>query len=284
MKRDLLSVRDLSPAELHSLIDRAAILKAAKGNGHQERPLMGRSMALLFEKPSLRKRLSFELAMKQLGGETVFLTPAEVGLGVRESVGDIARTLETYVDVIVGRVFVHATLTELAQATTVPVINGLSDLEHPCQVLADLLTLRESLGELRGKTLAYVGDGNNVVSSLMFAAPMVGMNVCIASPDGYEPDVRIAESADQRANDAGAWIEVCRDPATAVRNADAIYADAWYSMGQEHEAKVRREVFRPYQLNAECSATHHPTRLLCTASPRIVAMRSPTTCSTARPV
>jgi len=208
-------------------------------------------MALLFEKPSLRTRLSFELAMKQLGGETVFLTPGEVGLGVRESVGDIARTLDAYVDMLRGRVCVHAPLNELAQATTVPVINGLSDLEHPCQVLADLLTLRESLGELRGRTLAYVGDGNNVVSSLMFAAPMVGMNVCIASPDGYEPDVRIAESADQRANDAGAWIEVCRDPATAVRNADAIYADAWYSMGQEHEAEVRRDVFRPYQVNAE---------------------------------
>src|SRR3954453_3945370 len=141
---------------------------------------MGRTMALLFEKPSLRTRLSFELAMKQLGGEAVFLTPGEVGLGVRESVADIARTLEAYVDVIVGRVFAHVTLNDLARATTVPVINGLSDLEHPCQVLADLLTLRQSLGELSARTLAYVGDGNNVLSSLMFAAPMVGMNLCIA--------------------------------------------------------------------------------------------------------
>src|SRR5215203_4589655 len=165
MKRDLLSVRDLSPTELHWLLDRSAMLKATKSNARKKRPLIDRTMALLFEKPSLRTRLSFELAMKQLGGETVFLTPGEVGLGVRESVADIARTLEAYVDVIVGRVFVHATLNDLARATMVPVINGLSDLEHPCQVLADLLTLRESLGELRGRTLAYVGDGNNVVSS-----------------------------------------------------------------------------------------------------------------------
>jgi ornithine carbamoyltransferase len=199
--------------------------------------------------------------MKQLGGETIFISPGEVGLGVRESVADVARTLSSFVDVVVGRVFIHATLEELARSSSVPVVNGLSDLEHPCQALADLLTLRDSLGELAGRTLAYVGDGNNVASSLMFAAPMVGLNVCIASPAGYEPPDRATTEADRRAREHGAWVEVCREPSTAVRNADAVYADAWYSMGQEHQAEVRRDVFRQYQVNAEL-LEHAPTGVL----------------------
>ena len=284
MKRDLLSIHDLSPRELTLLLDSASALKKRQPlatNSHQ--PLMGQAMALLFEKPSLRTRLSFELAMKQLGGETIFISPGEVGLGVRESVADVARTLSSFVDVVVGRVFMHATLEELARASSVPVINGLSDLEHPCQALADLLTLSESLGELAGRTLAYVGDGNNVASSLMFAAPMVGINVCIASPAGYEPPDRAAAEADQRAREHGAWVEICRDPAAAVRNADAVYADAWYSMGQEHEAEVRRDVFRQYQVNAELLEHASSGRWPCTASRRIVAMRSPTTFWTGSP-
>ena len=249
MKRDLLSIEDLTPAELTLLLDTAAALKDHRLQ--RRRALDGQSMALLFEKPSLRTRLSFELAMAQLGGTTVFLAPGEVGLGVRESVADVARTLAGYVDVIVGRVFNHGTLEQLANWASVPVINGLSDVEHPCQVIADLLTLRESFGELAGRTLAFVGDGNNVAGSLMLAAPLVGMNVCIASPAGYEPPDVVLATADQHARDVGGWVEVCRDPAAAVRNADAVYADAWYSMGQEHEADVRRDVFRPYQVNRE---------------------------------
>jgi ornithine carbamoyltransferase len=156
-----------------------------------------------------------------------------------------------YVDIIIGRVFSHVTLEQLASSASVPVVNGLSDVEHPCQVIADLLTLRESFGDLAGRTLAFVGDGNNVAGSLMLAAPMVGMNVCIASPAGYEPADVVVATADQLARSVGGWVEVCRDPAAAVRTADVVYADAWYSMGQEHEADVRRGVFRPYQVNRQ---------------------------------
>lgn len=254
MDKDLLSIGDLTSDELLWLLDEAARLKADWQVGRRELPLAGKTLALLFEKPSLRTRLSFELAMTQLGGLSWFLGAAEVGLGRRESVADVARTLSGYVNGVVVRVFGHEIAEELAACCGVPVVNGLSDREHPCQILADLMTLRERFGRLQGLTLAYVGDGNNVANSLALAAPRVGINLCIASPAGYEPAADLLAQADELADEAGTWVEVCRDPAAAVAGADAVYADAWYSMGQEHEAAARRPAFRPYQVNAELVA------------------------------
>lgn len=251
MKRDLISIADLTTDEILALLDLATRLKAERKAGLQSAPLNGLAIALLFLKPSLRTRLSFEMAMEQLGGTSRFLGPNEVGLGTRESVPDVARTLGAYVDGVVVRVFEHSVAEELAQHCPVPVINGLSDGEHPCQILADLLTLRERFGHLKGLTVAYVGDSNNVAASLMLAAPRLGINLCIASPAGYEPTADVIERADADSRDAGAWVEISRDPAAAVANADAIYADGWYSMGQEHEAAKRRPIFRPYQVNEQ---------------------------------
>ena len=248
MKRDLLSIADLSADEIVTLLDVADRLKAEKRAGVRSTALEGKALALLFLKPSLRTRLSFELAMIQLGGVSRFIAPTEVGLGTRESVPDVARTLGCYVDGVVARVFAQSVADELAAYCPVPVINGLSDDEHPCQILADLLTLRERFGRLEGLTLAYVGDSNNVATSLLLAGPRLGVNLVVASPDEYAPSPELLERADADAR-AGAWVEVTRDPATAVANAHAVYADSWYSMGQEHEATKRRDVFRDYQVN-----------------------------------
>jgi ornithine carbamoyltransferase len=191
------------------------------------------------------------MAMEQLGGTSRFLGPNEVGLGTRESVPDVARTIGLYVDAVAVRVFAHDVARELAAHCPVPVISGLSDDEHPCQILADLLTLQERFGKLRGLTVAYVGDSNNVANSLMLALPRLGVNLVVASPAGYEPAPEILEQAHTDARAGDAFVEVCRDPAVAVANAAAIYADSWYSMGQEHEATKRRPIFKPYQINEE---------------------------------
>ena len=254
MKKDLVSIADLTADDLVGLIDQAATLKAAWQAGDRSTPLAEKTLALLFEKPSLRTRLSFELAMAQLGGRSWFLGPAEVGLGKRESIADVARTLGVYVDGVVARVFGHPVVEQLAAHCQVPVVNGLSDDEHPCQILADLLTIRERFGRLAGLTMAYVGDSNNVANSLLLAAPRVGLNLVISSPQGYEPSPERLAQIDGLTAGVGAWVEVCRDPATAVANADAVYADSWYSMGQEHEAARRRPIFRAYQVNAELMA------------------------------
>ena len=249
MKRDVISIADLTTPEIVALLDVAARLKAERKAGIVSAPLAGKALALLFLKPSLRTRLSFEMAMEQLGGTSRFLGPNEVGLGTRESVPDVARTLGCYVDAVAVRVFAHDVAKELAQYCPVPVISGLSDDEHPCQILADLLTLKERFGQLRGLTVAYVGDANNVANSLLLALPRLGVNLCIASPAEYEPSPAILEQAHADAKAGNAWIEVCRDPAVAVADAHAVYADSWYSMGQEHEATKRRPIFKPYQIN-----------------------------------
>jgi ornithine carbamoyltransferase len=249
MKRDLISIADLTTDEILTLVECAAKLKADRKAGLRSAPLDGLALALLFLKPSLRTRLSFEMAMEQLGGTSRFLGPNEVGLGTRESVPDVARTLGAYVDGVAVRVFEHTVAEEMAAHCPVPVINGLSDWEHPCQILADLLTLQEQYGRLRGLTVAYVGDSNNVANSLMLAAPRLGINVCMASPAGYEPTAAVLERGNVDARAGGAWIEISTDPAAAVTIADAIYADSWYSMGQEHEATKRRAIFRDYQIN-----------------------------------
>jgi ornithine carbamoyltransferase len=244
--KDLVSIADLSAEDLAQLLDLAVELKA--GRACAERPLDGKILALVFQKPSLRTRVSFEVGMRHLGGSALYLSHQEVGLGERESIPDAARVLSRMVDGIVARTYFHRHVVELARGASVPVINGLSDDEHPCQILADLLTLRERFGRLEGLTLAYVGDANNVATSLLLALPRLGVNLVVASPAGYEPSPDLLARADAEGR-AVAWVEVTRNPAAAVANAHAVYADSWYSMGQEHEAAKRRDVFRDYQVN-----------------------------------
>ncbi len=245
--KDLLSVADLSSGEIHTLISDAVDLKAEGWLSM----LSGKTLVIMFEKPSLRTRVSFELAMRQLGGQTVYLSPAEVGLGQRESVPDVARVLSRYVDALAVRTFSHQTLEILADHSSVPVINALSDLEHPCQALADLLTIYEKKGVLQGLTLAFIGDGNNVAHSLMLGTALVGMNFRIASPPGYSVQDRILLRAQSYASDNGAEIFCTEEPQLAVGGADVVYTDVWTSMGRETEAEERRQIFAGFQVNGE---------------------------------
>ena len=241
-KRDFISVTDLTPSETSDLIERAVDGKSQRSNG----PLAGKSVALLFEKPSLRTKVSFQVAVEQLGGYSLYMGGEEVGLGVREPVSDVARVLSGYVDCIVARVFRHHDLLELAKYASVPVINALSDWEHPCQTMADLLTIREHKGGLAGLTLTYVGDGNNVARSLCLALPAVGMNFNCASPNGYELDEESVVEAKKRGHGA---VRTLRSPSEAVSGADVVYTDVWASMGQESEAAQRRQEFEGYTVD-----------------------------------
>jgi len=245
--KDLLSISDLGIEDVRLLISDAVDMKAAGWLSLLE----GKMLALVFEKPSLRTRVSFEMAMRQLGGHTIYLSPAEVGLGERESVSDVGRVLSRYVDAIAARTFSHQTLQALASYSGVPVINALSDLEHPCQALADLFTIYEKKGELGGLTLAFIGDGNNVAHSLLLAASLMGMNFRIASPAGYAVQDGILHLAKGYAADSGAEIFCTEEPRQAVSGADVVYTDVWTSMGQEKEADQRRQVFAGYQVNGE---------------------------------
>jgi len=245
--KDLLSISDLSGDDIRLLISDAVDTKARGWLSL----LDGKVLALIFEKPSLRTRVSFEIAMRQLGGQTVYLSPAEVGLGERESVPDVARVLSRYVDAITARTFSHQTLEILASYSGVPVINALSDLEHPCQALADLLTIYEKKGELGGLTLAFVGDGNNVAHSLLLAASLTGVNFRIASPADYTVQERILYRAKGYATTSGAEIFCTEEPQLAVSGADIVYTDVWASMGQEAQAQERRAIFANYQVNGE---------------------------------
>ena len=241
--RDLLSASDLGPAETDFLLQLALRVKA-----HPLRyrdALAGKSLAMLFEKPSLRTRVTFELAMTQLGGRALYLGPDEVGLGKREAVKDVARNLSRWVDMILARVFSHESLVELSEHASVPVINGLSNVEHPCQALGDFLTLLEHKERLAGLTLAWVGDGNNVLHSLLYAAARTGVLVQVATPAGYEPAPEVLA----RLRGEGGELLLTEDPAAAVAGADAVYTDVWISMGQEKETELRRQLFQPYQVN-----------------------------------
>ena len=205
---------------------------------------------MIFQKPSLRTRVSFDMAMRHLGGDALYLSPAEIGLGKRESIADVARVISGYVQVVMARVFDHAHVVELAEWASVPVVNGLSDYNHPCQAMADVLTIQEEFGSLKGLNIAYVGDGNNVAVSLMFAATKLGANFTIASPEGYELDSESVALGKKFASESGASVTLLRDPHEAVRDAHVIYTDTWTSMGQEEEAARRAKVFPPYQVNA----------------------------------
>jgi ornithine carbamoyltransferase len=245
MKKDLLSIADLNGKEVEDLIENARKMKR-KG---PTQDLAGKTLALLFEKPSLRTRVSFEMAMHQLGGHSVYLSPQEVGLGKREGVADVARVLNRYMDVIAARTFSHETLRILAGHSSIPVINALSDLEHPCQALSDLLTVYEKKHKLPGLTVAFIGDGNNVANSLFLAACQVGMNFRLASPKGYELKKGILSKGRRLGALSGSRIQVTDDPHKAARGADVIYADVWISMGQEAEAEKRRRAFSGYQVD-----------------------------------
>ncbi|MGH8982519.1 MAG: ornithine carbamoyltransferase [Acidimicrobiia bacterium] len=242
---DFLEVDDLTPAEFAEVLARAAAWK--RDATALPRLLDGQGVALLFEKPSARTRTSSEMAVVGLGGHPIYIRPEEVGLGVRETVEDVARTLAAYCTVVAARVFDHGTLEDMAGAIDVPVVNLLSDQAHPCQALADYLTLQEALGSLEGRRLVFVGDGNNVAASLACGAALSGVELMVASPPGYELDDDVVE----RSRNLGGAVEVTNDPFEAVKGADALYADVWTSMGQEEEQEARLAAFAGFQVDSE---------------------------------
>lgn len=245
--KDLLSIGDLTPDDVQRIVKSAVRMKR---KGTISSVLAGKTLALVFEKPSLRTKVSFDVAMHQLGGHTVYLSQAEVGLGIREPIADVARTLSRYVDIIAARTFAHATVEALAKYASVPVINALSDGEHPCQALADVMTIYEKKGKLKGLTVAYVGDGNNVASSLFLACALVGTNFRIASPKGYELSTKVVSLGRRYARASGGEIQLLKQPEEAVKGADVVYTDVWTSMGQEAEVVKRRKAFAGYQVDA----------------------------------
>ena len=257
--RNLLSVADLSTAETEKLIAKTLELK----RGRTPQVLRDKVLALIFEKPSLRTRVSFEVAIHKLGGYSLYLSPDEVGLGKREPVADVARVISRYVDGIIARTFSHQTLQSLARYSSVPVINALSDYEHPCQALADIVTVYEKKGKLKGLTLAYIGDGNNVAHSLLLAASLAGVSFNIASPPGYAVKEEVLKAARGFAAQSGSQIVLTEEPRQAAKGADVVYTDVWTSMGQEAEAEQRRKAFAGYQVD---------TRLLSLAKENAIFM------------
>ena len=257
MTRNFLSVTDLSPHEIGLSIDSAIRMKG----GESTKPLDGMTVATLFEKPSLRTRVSFEIGIRQLGGDCVNLGASEVGLGVREPVADVARVLDRWVDIIVARVNSHDSLLEFAEYANAPIVNALSDLEHPCQAMADIMTIQQHRGELRGQRVAYIGDGNNTAASLAIACASVGADFVIAAPPDYQIPTPAWEEANRRASESQSkigWVEL---PQQAARGADVVYTDTWVSMGQDDETEVRLEAFKEYQVNEELMSYAKPDAL-----------------------
>jgi len=248
MKRDFISIMDFEN-EVEDTIDLAIRLKTKIKNGDTVNPLKGKHLGMIFEKPSLRTRVSFEIGFSHLGGTALYLSPNEIQVGKRESVHDVAKVISRYVDCIMYRAFSNKIMKELAEHADVPVINGLDDIEHPCQTLADLQTVKERKGRLQGLKLTYLGDGNNVCNSLLLGCAVTGMNMTVACPPGYEPDPGILSTAQSIASGKGCTIEVMTDPDLAVKDADVIYTDTWVSMGDEAEVEQRKKVFRPFQVN-----------------------------------
>jgi ornithine carbamoyltransferase len=259
--RDLVSTRDLSASEVRSVLDLAAVVKARPSDFR--RTLEGKQLVMFFEKPSLRTRLTFEAGMSSLGGTAFFMDQTGDRIDARESLHDIAHNVERWVDVMVLRTFAHSTVEDMAAHASIPVINALSDLEHPCQALADYSVLQERFGNLKTTTLAYVGDGNNVAHSLLLTGALLGSRVRVATPKGFELNPGILTAAQEIALETGARLEVLTDPGRAVAGADAVYTDAWASMGQEHESNARAPIFQPYQVNE---------KLMAKAAPRAVFM------------
>lgn len=250
MKRDFLGVLD-AEKDFVAILELAATLKNRARAGEHYEPLRNKNLALIFEKASTRTRVSFEVAMSQLGGHALYLNPQDLQLGRGETIADTARVLSRYVDAIVYRAFRHTDMVELAKYTEIPVINGLDDIEHPCQALADLFTVQEHKGELKGLRLAYVGDGNNVCNSLLLATALVGMDIAVGCPRKYEPDPSIVKHAKDIAARTGSKISISQDPVDAVKGADVLYTDVWVSMGMEKEKAERERTFEPYQVSQQ---------------------------------
>ena len=247
--KDFVSIRDLTPADIRHLLELAGHVKATPSA--YAYALKSRTLAMLFEKPSLRTRVTFDLAIEELGGHSLYLGPAEVHLGQRESVHDVAKNLERMVDAIMIRTFEHGTIEELAANADIPVINGLSDFSHPCQALADYMTMLEAKGRIQGLKVAFIGDGNNVARSLLFAGALLGAEVRIATPRGYEMDAASLEWAHSQGEETGFRCMATLDPSEAATGADVLYTDVWASMGPESEAAARAGIFRPYQVNSD---------------------------------
>jgi ornithine carbamoyltransferase len=248
--KHFLDVSDYSPAEIQDILDLAIKLKKEHFAGGNKPLFKGKVLAMIFQKPSLRTRVSFDMAMRHMGGDALYLSPAEIGLGQRESIADVSRVLSGYVQGMMARVFAHEHVVQLAKWASVPVINGLSDFSHPCQAMADALTIIEKFGAMRGLNVTYVGDGNNVAVSLMHISVMLGANFTIANPAGYDMPLVAQETGAKLAKASGAKITYLRDAHEAVRGAQVIYTDAWTSMGQEEETAKREAIFPPYQINA----------------------------------
>jgi ornithine carbamoyltransferase len=249
--KNLISINDLSKEEVAQILETAEIMKLRHYSNEEQPLLKGKVLGMIFQKPSLRTRVSFEAGMIQLGGAAIYLGPEDIKLGQREATKDIAQVLSRYVDGIMARTFSHEIILELANYSSVPVINGLSDLLHPCQILGDLLTIKEKKGRLSNLKLAYLGDGNNVAHSLLFGAVKVGMDIVLATPSNYEPKSEIVEQAKKDAKKMGSRVEIIHNPLKAADEADIIYTDVWTSMGFEKERDTRKNVFRPYQINQD---------------------------------
>jgi ornithine carbamoyltransferase len=261
--KDFIAIADYPTQILQRILDQAIALKKEWKAGGNKPLLKDKVLAMVFQKPSLRTRVSFDMAMRHLGGDALYLSPNEIGLGKRESIADIARVLSGYVDAIMARVFDHDHVVQLSKWSDVPVINGLSDYNHPCQAMADVLTIIENFGSIKGLKLVYIGDGNNVTVSLMHLCAKLGANFTAASPEGYEVDAGAVAIAEKIVVESGSQIRLLRDPHEAVKNADVIYTDTWTSMGQEEEAQQREKVFPPFQVNA---------RLVSEANPQVIVM------------
>ena len=249
MPKDFLTLADWSAEELLAMLARARELKELLRRGQRPQTLQGRALAMFFEKPSLRTHVTFEAGMTQLGGHAILLRPEQVGIGTREAPSDVAQNLSRWVDGIMARTYSHALVEELARVATIPVINGLTDLLHPCQVMADFQTIAER-AELKDAVIAYVGDGNNMANTLLLGCAVLGIELRLATPASHRPALRVRQQAEELAARSGARLSWSQDPAEAVRGAGFVYTDTWTSMGQEQEAELRRRIFAPYQVNA----------------------------------
>jgi ornithine carbamoyltransferase len=249
--KDFLAISDYSNAEVKELLDLALKLKKEYFKKGNEPIFKGKVLGMIFQKPSLRTRISFDMAMRHCGGDALYLSPSEIGLGKRESIADVARVLSGYVQVLMARVFEHEHVLELAKWSSIPVVNGLSDYNHPCQGMADALTIVEKFGKAKGLNVTFVGDGNNVAVSLMHVSAKLGWNFTLASPEGYELTPKAVEIAKEIAKKSGSKLNFIRDPHEAVKKAHVIYTDTWTSMGQEEETARREKAFPPYQVNAQ---------------------------------
>lgn len=262
MKKDILTVGDLTKEDIENILKRSSLLKEKQKRGETHCSLIGKSLGMFFEKASTRTRVSFEVGIYQLGGQAIFLTHQDLQIGRGETIADTARVLSRYIDCLVVRTFSQKVVEELARYATIPVINGLTDTHHPCQVLSDLFTIFEKKGRLDGLKLCYIGDGNNVANSLIEGATRVGINLTLACPDGYEPLKEIVRKAIAEKEKGGSYIEILRDPLKAAEGADMLYTDVWASMGQESEREKRLKVFSPYQVNSKIVQVAKPDVLV----------------------